>query len=84
LAFSKQETCASSSIVAAIAEPSIPFHAFSQLNPDVNPFQKTFVSDLRRLDNLERALRFLQGEIVDAGLPVRPVAIPLRCCITTS
>lgn len=42
------------------------------LNPDVNPFQRTFVSELRRLDEMERRLVFLTNEIRDADVAIRP------------
>ncbi|CAJ0931186.1 unnamed protein product, partial [Mesorhabditis belari] len=36
---------------------------FKDLNPDVNSFQRMFVRDIRRFDELERKLRFLEGQI---------------------
>lgn len=35
----------------------------SQLNPDLTPFQRRFVSYVKRCDELERKLRFFVGEI---------------------
>ncbi|KAJ3410482.1 H(+)-transporting V0 sector ATPase subunit a [Chytridiales sp. JEL 0842] len=46
---------------------------FRDLNPDVNAFQRTFVSELRRLDDMERKLRFLKGQVEKATLPIKPV-----------
>uniref|UniRef100_A0A8R1E7R3 V-type proton ATPase subunit a n=1 Tax=Caenorhabditis japonica TaxID=281687 RepID=A0A8R1E7R3_CAEJA len=34
------------------------------LNPNVNNFQRTFVKDIRRFDEMERKLRFLENQIV--------------------
>ncbi|KAK6748445.1 hypothetical protein RB195_001209 [Necator americanus] len=40
-----------------------PYVQFKDLNPDVNPFQRTFVRDIRRYDEMERKLRFLESQI---------------------
>ncbi|TPX33003.1 hypothetical protein SmJEL517_g03985 [Synchytrium microbalum] len=45
---------------------------FRDLNPDVNAFQRAFVNEIRRLDEMERKLRFLQTQIEKATLPIRP------------
>ena len=42
----------------------------SQLNPDVNAFQRKFVSDVRRAEELARKLRFFQAEVTKAKLVV--------------
>ncbi|KAJ3242214.1 H(+)-transporting V0 sector ATPase subunit a [Chytriomyces hyalinus] len=44
---------------------------FRDLNPDVNAFQRTFVNDIRRLDDMERKLRFLKGQIDKAQMRIR-------------
>ena len=41
-----------------------------QLNPDVNPFQRTFVRDIRRFDEMERKLRFLESQIAKDNIIV--------------
>ncbi|XP_047135938.1 V-type proton ATPase 116 kDa subunit a 1 isoform X1 [Hydra vulgaris] len=43
---------------------------FRDLNPDVNAFQRKFVNEVRRCDEMERKLRFMQKEIDKAGIPV--------------
>ncbi|TPX51304.1 hypothetical protein SeMB42_g01972 [Synchytrium endobioticum] len=45
---------------------------FRDLNPDVNAFQRAFVNEIRRLDEMERKLRFLQAQLEKASLPIRP------------
>jgi len=43
---------------------------FRDLNPGVNAFQKKFVSEVRRCDEMERKLRFFEKEIKKDGLPL--------------
>lgn len=44
---------------------------FLDLNPEVNAFQRTFVNEIRRLDDMERKIRFLQGQIEKAEIPIK-------------
>ncbi|KAJ3061306.1 H(+)-transporting V0 sector ATPase subunit a, partial [Rhizoclosmatium hyalinum] len=44
---------------------------FRDLNPDVNAFQRTFVNDIRRLDDMERKLRFLKSQVEKANIKIR-------------
>jgi V-type H+-transporting ATPase subunit a len=44
-----------------------------QLNPDVNPFQRTFVAAIRRISELARQLRYLKSKIDNFEIPLRSV-----------
>lgn len=43
--------------------------ALLQLNPDVNAFQRSFVGDIRRLDEMDRRIRFFTAQIDAVSSP---------------
>ncbi|GAA5989283.1 hypothetical protein JCM10908_001240 [Rhodotorula pacifica] len=45
---------------------------FKDLNPNVKPFQRTYVSQIRRCDEAERRLRFLTQQIAAQEIHIRP------------
>ncbi|KAI9206859.1 V-type ATPase, V0 complex, 116kDa subunit family [Polychytrium aggregatum] len=44
---------------------------FRDLNPQVNAFQRAFVNEIRRLDEMERKIRFLESQTKKAHIPIR-------------
>ncbi|KAL4243901.1 V-type proton ATPase subunit a [Abortiporus biennis] len=48
---------------------------FKDLNPDVNPFQRSFVGEIRRIDEMARRVRFFTGQIEKEKelIPIRPL-----------
>ncbi|KAF9934752.1 H(+)-transporting V0 sector ATPase subunit a [Mortierella antarctica] len=66
-------------IPAEVAQPTVSelgelgLVQFRDLNPDVNAFQRAFVGEIRRFDEMERQLRFFTSQIEKAEIPVRSV-----------
>lgn len=44
---------------------------FLDLNPEATPFQRKFVSYVKRCDELERKLRYFHGQVQEMGLEVQ-------------
>ncbi|KAJ0178913.1 hypothetical protein K1T71_005688 [Dendrolimus kikuchii] len=51
---------------------------FRDLNPDVNAFQRKFVNEVRRCDEMERKLRYIEAEVHKDGVHVPQVKEPPR------
>ncbi|KAF9917355.1 H(+)-transporting V0 sector ATPase subunit a [Lobosporangium transversale] len=64
-------------IPAEVAQPAVSelgelgLVQFRDLNPDVNAFQRAFVTEIRRFDEMERQLRFFTSQIEKAEIPIR-------------
>ena len=52
-----------------------------QLNPDVNPFQRSYVGEIRRIDEMARRVRYFTSQIEKEQdtIPIRPLydSVPL-------
>lgn len=46
---------------------------FKDLNPDVNAFQRAFVTEIRRFDEMARRVRFFESQLETASIPTRPL-----------
>lgn len=43
---------------------------FTDLNPELTPFQRRYVSYIKRCDEIERKIRYIEAESVKMGVPV--------------
>lgn len=50
------------------------FVSYSQLNTNVNAFQRKFVSEVRRCDEMERKLRYIEGELKKDSVAIPDVS----------
>jgi len=44
---------------------------FTDLNPDLTPFQRRYVSYIKRCDEIERKIRYCHGEVTRLNVPVQ-------------
>ncbi len=44
---------------------------FTDLNPDLTPFQRRYVAFIKKCDEIERKIRYVNGEVKKMGIPVQ-------------
>ena len=45
---------------------------FTDLNPELTPFQRRYVANIKRCDEMERKIRYVHGEVRRMGVAVQP------------
>jgi V-type H+-transporting ATPase subunit a len=45
---------------------------FTDLNPELTPFQRRYVTVVKRCDEIERKIRYINGEVKKMNIPVQP------------
>ena len=45
---------------------------FTDLNPELTPFQRRYVAYIKRCDEIERKIRYVHGEVKKMNVPVQP------------
>ena len=45
---------------------------FTDLNPELTPFQRRYVAFVKRCDEIERKIRYVHGEVKKMNIPIQP------------
>jgi len=45
---------------------------FTDLNPELTPFQRRYVAYIKRCDEIERKIRYINGEVKKLNIPIQP------------
>ena len=45
---------------------------FTDLNPELTPFQRRYVAYVKRCDEIERKIRYLHAETKSLDIPIKP------------
>jgi V-type H+-transporting ATPase subunit a len=51
---------------------------FVDLSPDLTPFQRRYVSYVRKCDEIERKIRFISNEVTKLGISIKPAAASIE------
>lgn len=48
---------------------------FQDLNPELTPFQRRYVTYIKRCDEIERKVRYVAGEVKKMNVPIQPAGL---------
>ncbi|KLU89575.1 hypothetical protein MAPG_08546, partial [Magnaporthiopsis poae ATCC 64411] len=65
-------------VVNALGEVGLVQFRDPKLNEDLSAFQRAFTQEIRRLDNVERQLRYFHAQMEKAGIPLRKLDLDVE------